>query len=865
MNYKNFLFLLFFIVISLQSESQSLDSLLNNKRVYYASDIVNLPPPKIDGKLSDSCWNIGEWQGNFTQQQPNSGAEPSEQTKIKIVYDKLNLYVAVLCYDKNPEDIRDIFNARDAFSGDITGIAFDSYFDKRTAFEFNVTAAGQKIDLKHLGDYQWDYNWNAVWDGKSSVTDSGWIAEMRIPFSQLRYSNPEEQVWGMHIWRWIERRSEEDQWQLIPREAPAMVYLFGELKGIDNIKHSRQVEFLPYGLLSTQYTGENKLIEPLNYDAGIDAKIGIGSDYTLDATVNPDFGQVEADPSVLNLTSFETFYQEKRPFFLEGTEIFDFELGGDIVYYSRRIGSSPVFPGRYKSLMISDIPNHTTILSSAKFTGKSKKGLSVGILNSLTAQEFANATTSDTVNYKIPVTPLTNFFSGRIKNEFKEGETIIGGAFTSVKRFFNDTITSKLLPENVLSGGFDFVHYWKNKTYYIETKAAGSYLNGSEESILRKQLAHNHRFQRPDARHLEVDSTTKALYGHGALFEIGKKGGNWLFTINGQYRNPGLNLNDMGYIRYSDFISQLTEFTYAMNTPGKLFRNYSVNLHQSAGWSFGKENTLNETGVDFNSQFINLWRLNLSYHLIFSVLDTRELWGGPALRNNMNQQFGISCMTNRSKNLSSNAGFTYIKYKNNESYTSGLYMGIRWLPVRKIRLNLNGSYEQRHYNQQYVESVYRTGQTDYITGDIHQKTLSFTLRGEVFITPELSLQYYGNPYFSTGRYDDFKKVMNASSFNRDERFEKVEAVLNPVDNIYTYQIDGENAFFGNPDFTFMQFRSNFVFRWEYKLGSTFYLVWTHSKTLYENAEYSIPSKAGDLFEISGENIFMIKINYWFSI
>jgi len=314
----------FLLMSSVLVNAQNLDSLLNNKRVYNSVNIGDLPLPKIDGLLDDEIWSLGEWQGDFTQQQPVGNVDGTEKTFVKVLYDHSSLFVAIICQDDEPHLIRDIFDRRDELSGDMAGIAIDSYYDKKTAFEFTLSASGQKIDLKHLGDYLWDFNWNAVWDGATSKNDTSWVAEMRIPFSQIRYTNREEHVWGMHVWRWINRKQEEDQWQYIPLQAPAMVYLFGELKGVKNIRESRQVEFLPYVLSSIEKPA--------------DAKVGISSDYTLDLTINPDFGQVEADPSVLNLTSFETFYEEKRSFFLEGNEIFDFELDGDIPYYSMRIG-----------------------------------------------------------------------------------------------------------------------------------------------------------------------------------------------------------------------------------------------------------------------------------------------------------------------------------------------------------------------------------------------------------------------------------------------------------------------------------------------------------------------------------------------
>src|SRR5690606_9545251 len=304
---------------------------------------------------------------------------------------------------------------RDENNGDMAGIALDSYNDNQTAFEFNLTTAGQKVDLMHMGEYGWDFEWNAVWDGKTTIGDSAWYAEMRVPFTQIRFSNKQEHVWGMHIWRWIHRFQEESQWKLIPVDAPAMVYIFGELRGIKDIPYKRNFEVMPY--LKGKYITDSKSNE--NFGAGIDGKIGITSDFTLDYTVNPDFGQVEADPSILNLTSYEVFYDEKRPFFLEGKSILEYNADQDMLYYSRRIGHAPGYrpdTGENENL---SIPDNTSILNALKLSEKNKKGLSLGIVNSMTAKETATIS-AETKKVKEAVEPFTNYFIGRLKQDWNK-------------------------------------------------------------------------------------------------------------------------------------------------------------------------------------------------------------------------------------------------------------------------------------------------------------------------------------------------------------------------------------------------------------------------------------------------------------
>ncbi|MCK5135361.1 MAG: carbohydrate binding family 9 domain-containing protein [Bacteroidales bacterium] len=866
MNKTPILLLFLLQVIFIQNlTAQNIDSLLNNKRVYNSESIGKHPPPKIDGLLDDEIWTLGKWQGDFTQQFPFGGKEASENTFVKVMYDRSNLYVAFICQDSEPDKIRDILGRRDARSGDNAGIALDSYYDKRTAFEFSLTAAGQKMDLKHLGDYHFDFNWDAVWDGATSRNDTAWIAEMKLPFSQIRYANRDEHVWGLHFYRVISRKFEADNWQYIPREAPAMVYLFGELKGIKNIRTSRQVEFLPYALGSLARFKGNENTEPFKFNGGLDAKVGISSDYTLDLSVNPDFGQVEADPSVLNLTSFETFFEEKRPFFLEGNDVFDFEMDGDIPYYSRRIGSAPSFSSTYNEWEVSEIPDRTTILGAAKLTGKNRNGLSVGLVNGLTARELGRATDDAGLVKNIEVSPMSNYVASRLKRDFKDGNTIVGGVFSLVNRIAADSVSGQLLPTNAISGGLDLLHHWKNRNYYLEVKTIASQLNGSPGAILKKQLAHNHRFQRPDADYLEVDSLTEHLSGHGGLIRAGKKGGKWNFFLQGQYRSPGLNLNDMGYIRQSDFMGERIEISYDMNEPGKWIRDYYLQLYQEALWSFGGENTGNQVGLILEARNNWLWWLKLYLQYDFTYLDIRELRGGPALRNDGVYMMAISVGTNTAKDLYAAIGYQHRAFGMEQSNEDFLGLSLTWLPIKRLKFSGIARFNQRQYHQQYVTTISENTTDEYIVGNIDHYTLSLTFRGELFITPELSLQYYGSPYYSVGKYDSFRRIDQASSKKTSERWETLDLTYDPALDSYSYERNSETFRFDNPDFSFMQFRSNLVFRWEYKLGSTIYVVWSHDRSGWESMYNPVRDITGDLFGIKGNHVIMVKLNFWFSV
>ena len=844
--------------------AQNLDSLLANKRIYQTLNIGDNDIPRIDGQLDDPVWQLGEWQGAFTQQQPLDGALPTENTYIKVLYNESDLFVSIICQDSQPAGIRDIFDRRDALSGDMTGIALDSYHDRLTAFEFNMSAAGQKMDLKHLGDFQWDFNWNGVWDGATARIDSGWVAEMRIPFSQLRYTSKTQYVWGMHVWRWIDRKAEEDDWQYIPLKAPAMVYLFGELHGLEGIRTSRQVEFLPYVLGSYDYSGEESKGD-FTFNGGLDAKVGISSGFTLDLSVNPDFGQVEADPSVLNLTSFETFYEEKRPFFLEGTEIFDFALDQDIPYYSRRIGSEPDFPAQWQGQVVDDLPDRTTILGALKLTGKSRKGLSVGLMNGLTAQEYGTLRRDDGEVDELEVAPLSNYFASRIKQELNDGNTIAGGYISSVNRISADSAARALLPETALTGGLDLLHYWNNKNYFLEFKAIGSMLRGSPEAIFLKQTGQTHRFQRPDASYLEVDSLRDHLVGHGAILRTGKKGGKWNYSIKGEYRSPGLNLNDVGYIRQADFLGEGLKIAYKMNDPKEWIRNYTLTFSHEAQWSFGGENTGNQMGIDLTLRNNKLWTCILSYNYDFSHLDIRELRGGPAIRIDGEHQGALLISSNTAKDLYGQVGLHANNYVEKDSHEALIYTEITWLPVRRIKLSLKPSLIFTRYHQQYVSTLEGSSESLYLVGHLDQQTAALTIRGEFYFTPEMSLQYYGSPFFSVGDYSGYKRVRDGREKDPELRLEELDVVYNEADNSYSFEHNQENWSFTNPDFSFSQFRSNLVFRWEYKLGSTLFLVWSHDHSDWQGRYNKVSEIAGSLFGVPGKNIFMVKLNYWFSL
>jgi hypothetical protein len=845
-------------------------------RKSYTASRLSDDPPKINGILDDPCWKEGVWAGGFIQVSPYEGKPPSQETNFKILYDNKHVYIAIRCYDTEPEKIELRKAPRDSYSGDVAGVAFDSYFDHRTAFEFALTAAGGKMDLVHQNIGKFDRNWDAVWDGKTALEDSAWTAEMKIPLSQLRYPDKEEQVWGLHSFRTIYRLGEINHFNLIPMDAPLMVPLFGELNGITGLVKSRRIELLPYlvGKINTfEKEEENPFTntgKKFGYGVGLDGKIGLATNVTLDFTANPDFGQVEADPSVMNLTAFEVFYDEKRPFFLEGTSILTYDLDKDKVFYTRRIGQVPgkkpeTGPGEYVS-----VPDQTTIISALKVTGKTEKGLSIGVVESITANEKAEISDGEETREQI-VEPLTNYLVTRIQQDFHQGNTVIGGIFTSSNRYLSQPYLDCLC-RSAYSGGFDFENYWKERTYYLDLKTIYSQIQGSGESIMNLKMNPVHYYQRPDADYLPMDTTTHILKGHGGKIEAGRGGnGRLRFSERLNWRSPGLELNDIGYLKMADILAQKTRVGWDVIDPNKLFLRYSIYMEQENAWNFGGDYLYSSIGAEYTSRFHNYWNMNAGIKRVSTTLDTRVLRGGPSFKlpGNWESTFGFSSDTRKKFSFSLKL---LHRSCDDHSWYINLVPALDYRISSALQININTYHLYNFDNYQYVTTINPGNDRQYLMGHLVQQTFGITLRLDYYITPDLSIRYYGSPFISTGSYSEFKKVASPKANDLADRcyqYQEDQISYNPDEGKYDVDEnldDLPDYSFNNPDFNFMQFRSNFVVRWEFKPGSNLYLVWTHNRTGMENmSDINIGESFSNLFKIYPDNIFLIKFNYWFSV
>ena len=842
--------------------------------VYTTSRLVTAKPV-IDGKLDDECWKKGTWAGNFRQWIPKEGAKPTYPTDLNIQYDDKNLYVAIRAYDGEPDKILRLAGVRDELVGDVVGVNFDSYRDYRTGFEFNITAWGQKVDLVLFNPMNWDFNWNPVWKGKVGMEDSAWVAEYEIPLSQLRYSSKDEQVWGMHVWRWISRLQEESDWEIQSKTGPGMLYNFGELRGIKGLKKSRRLEIMPYALGDLK-TMKKESGNPFankgrvwGGNAGLDAKIGLSSNFTVDLTVNPDFGQVESDPSVMNLTAFETFYEEKRPFFLEGLTIFDYKFDDQSLFYSRRIGHAPSRPVYPNDNLFVKSPDKTSILSAIKLSGTTSKGLSVGLIQSITANEFARLSDKEGNRTSTKVEPLTSYTVARIQKGYNAGNTVVGGMLTSTNRIIEEK-NLESLSNDAYTGGLDLLHHWKDKEFYIDAKLIGSYINGSKEAIASLQESSARYYQRPGSNYLKYDTTATHLSGFGGKFMIGKGSkGLWRYSTGATWLSPGLELNDLGYMNTADKINQENVVSYLINQPVSIFRTYDISLEQFNTWNFNGDYLGSGAHLSFTAEFKNQWSFGTNLIYDSKTLDTKILRGGY----NMIIPYTItsfgSLNTDQSKKIIASLVYSYEYIGNNSGVNYQIQPGITYRPVNNLKLSLTANYINNLDRLQYVTTNYSVPGNRYILGTIDQKTLGLTFRIDLNLTPEFSIQYYGSPFVSRGSYSQLKYIMDPNAKLYGDRFELYQ---DPVLSGGSYQLydytNGPRIDYSidNPDFNFHEFRSNLVAKWEYRLGSFIYLVWSSERSGNTNASHaSIGDSYKQLRSVFPNNIFLIKLNYWFSL
>jgi len=849
----------------------------------YTAVKVETSPPVIDGFFRESVWSSTDWENGFVQREPYEGKDPIQHTAFKILYDNENIYVAIKAFDTNLDKIEKRLSRRDDFEGDVVGIAFDSYFDKLTAFSFAVTVAGVKNDLILTNEDQMDFTWDPVWYVKTAIVEDGWNAEMKIPLTQLRFAKKENHIWGLQVFRWLFRGEEFSNWQHVPQESSRWVSGFGELHGISGIKPKREVELIPYAMGNVE-TFEKEENNPfsngndLGYSAGLDGKVAVSNDLTLNFSVNPDFGQVEADPSEVNLTAFETFFEEKRPFFIEGCNIFDYRitdgdgpLSLDNLFYSRRIGRRPHHEPSLDDNEYMDTPEFSRILGAFKLSGKTRNGWSIGVMESVTNKETATID-KEGVQREETIEPLTNFFNARVQKDFDKGKTIVGGMFTATNRKIEDESVT-FLPHSAYTGGLDFQNFWNDKKYFLGLKTIFSQINGSKESITNLQESSRRYYQRPDVSHLTLDTNLTALSGHGGTISGCKMGGgHWRYIGSLSWRSPGLELNDMGFLRQADIVQHFLWAQYRVWEPVGIFRSYRINFNQYADYDFSGAILKLGGNFNFNMQFKNYWSFGSGFERSGNVIKRAELRGGPALKypGDFNNWMFIES-DSRKKLVAEMFMFNNWGDKNSSRVTS---MGVEFTyrPINALSLSLSPGYTKGQREMQYVETIETEDDSRYIISTLKSERVSADFRINFNITPDLTIQYWGQPFVFSGNYSNFKRVTEPMADQYEDRFHlySENEIFYDAEN-GMYEIDENRD--GNidysiddPNFNFFEFRSNLVMRWEYIPGSTVFLVWSQGRT-GDNVmgELNFREDINSLYSIEPHNIFLLKFSYRISL
>ena len=833
---------------------------------------------RIDAVLDDSAWASAPVATNFRQREPSEGAPATLPTEVRVVWDDEALYVAARMHDPSPDSIIALLARRDEMTpSDEFFIGIDGDRDRRTAYVFSVTPRGTRTDVLIYNDNMRDPSWDAVWQAATRIDAGGWTAEMRIPLTQLRGRTGAP--WGVNFFRWIARRREDTQWALIPRASPAWVSHYGELRGVAPTTSARRLEVVPYTLgRVTRAPGEaanpfHRRMQP-TAALGADVKAGVGP-FTITAAINPDFGQVEADPSEVNLTSIETFLQEKRPFFVEGVDLFDFELGyffgSEKLFYSRRIGRRPQasVPGDPAYV---DEPDVTTILAAAKLTGRTARGWSVGLLDAVTGEENARLDGDPGVPSRVPVEPMTNYTVARVMRDFNEGRTVLGGIGTAMHRRLNGVASFSDLRSAAYTGGVDLRHrFGTGGQYQLNTYVLGSHVQGSATSIDETQRSSARYFQRPDASHLDYDPSRTSLSGAGAFTEIWKSGGSWRWGASGRVVTPGFEANDIGYQPGADFASHSSWIGYESYRQTRHFRRWWWYLNTLGWWNTAGERQGLRFFINSEAELPNGVGMFLKLQHDLPGLSPTELRGGPSLFRPARSLVATEVSTNNARRVSGWLNVTASREANGGARSLRVQPNVTVRPSSQLQLTMAPAITWMRNPWQYVDDPEEEGTPHWIVARLGQRTASLTTRLSYTFTPDLSLQLYAQPFVSGGSYRDFKEVANARAADAAGRFRAIAMESPPNARSGSYVVDlnrngGETSSFEDPNFSARQFTSSAVLRWEYRPGSTLFVAWSQARDAGDPVS---PFQLGrDVRRLFGErptNAVLVKVSYWMGL
>ena len=814
-----------------------------------ATAVPATTPITVDGRLTEPVWQQAPSIDEFVQREPAEGSSPSQRTDARIAYDDNALYVAVRAHDTEPDRIVGMLTRRDQRSpSDWIKVVVDSYYDRRSAYEFAVNPVGVKTDRYYFNDGASDDSWDAVWDVQITRDAEGWVAEFRIPFSQLRFNHAEGGTVGFAVIREIGRLAETSTWPLLSRNANGFVSQFAEVRGLKMGSTPRKLELLPYtvGSVALNPDSSNPLTERTDPSGsfGLDLKYALRPGMTLTATVNPDFGQVEADPAVVNLDAFETFFQERRPFFVEGSGTFQFNVDCNDgsctgLFYSRRIGRAPQGSATLEDGEFAHAPAAATILGAAKLTGRVGR-FSIGALTAVTTEEQAEIAGLGLQRRAQVIEPMAGYSVMRARREFAN-QSNIGFMLTTTNRRLVSEVS--FLPDAAYTGGVDYDIRFGPR-YNISGFWAGSRVEGSADAIMRLQQNTVHGYQRPDAHHVELDPLLTALPGHAGSFNIGKIGGERTrFSANYGFKSPGFDINDLGFQRRADERYVSHWFQIRNNVPGRFTRAFFLNFNQYAGWNFDGDRLWSGANVNMHWTWKNYYTTSFGLNTNGAPFRDRITRGGPGVLGNSNLSSWQNFGTDGRKSVSA---FWNSYYENDRKGTTRLNMGpsVTWRPTTATSISTGFRYNINNDDSQWVANEDGADGTRYVFARLKQRTSAFTFRVNYTLTPNLSIQTYAEPFVSAGEYRDYKELVNGRAAQYEERYRRYD---------YT----------GNADFNIRSFRTTNVLRWEYKPGSSLFVVWQQNRSGFEElGNFDFGRDFGGVFSAPAHNVFLVKLSYW---
>ena len=855
-------------------------------RVLQAQEAV-----KIDGILDERIWQAAG-TGDFVQTDPVDGGPPSERTTVWIAYDDRALYVAARMDDSQPDLIVAPLARRDALAdehhvwlqdSDWFEFSVDSYHDRLSGFHFAINPAGSIADATISNDTWFDYSWDGVWESAARRDSSGWTVEIRIPFDQLRFRSLQSPVWGVNFRRIIKRKYERDVLAWVPKNESGYVSRFAMLEGLQGMRQRLHAEFLPYGVARAEFApaeAGNPFRSGHDYlaTAGLDVKVGLQSNLTLDATVNPDFGQVEVDPAVVNLTAYETYFEEKRPFFIEGASIFTFGQGGATDYYgfnfqepdffySRRIGRPP--QGNVRGQGFTDFPDSSRIIGAAKITGKIGADWNIGFVSALTSREYARVDFQGERGREL-VEPFSYYGGLRARKDFHQGRQGLGLIATATLRELDGPDLAGLLNHRAFvigADGWSFLD--KSKTWVWTGWLGASRAEGTAADILRLQESSTHYYQRPDADHLDYDPAATSMSGWSGRMTLNKERGNFITNFSLAAISPGFDVNDLGYMNRGDIINTHLVLGYRWLKPGRTFRNASLLLAKALGLNFGGTRIQDGYYLFANAQLLNYWSLETMVAFSPDTMSDDLTWGGPLM---LHPSVFSTYLEVGSDDRKPVVLFAYGEWNKSGggSYNWSTEIDLQWKPAPALSFSIGPAYLYRYSHAQWLATIDDTLMTAtfgkrYVFSDIQFHELSTSLRLNWTFTPKLSLQAYIQPYLATGAHSAYKEFAQPRTFDFNHYGQNGSLIFRQADG-YLIDPDGGGpaaAFFvADPDFNFKSLRGTIVLRWEYRPGSALYLVWTQNRSAESAAGvFDFNRDLGDLFRAPGDNIFLLKFTY----